>query len=260
MLTEEGIALLANKTLAVAGCGGVGGAQAILMARMGVGRFRLADPGIFDEPDSNRQWGGFISNLGRKKVDVYQEQLLDINPEIDVTLFSDGITQDNPDTFLEGADVLIDCLDVTVPMELRERLHHSARQRGIYILTAPVLGFGCVVAASLPDGPSMELFTSLFRNSHSNDELPEALSQIFMPEHLSLVGKALNIGRIPSVAIGPSIAASLTATESLLFMLENVIPGSRRPLSLPNMLLFDLFRMSYQSINVSMLGSPEANS
>lgn len=245
LLTEAGVDTLASKTLAVAGCGGVGGAHSLLMARMGVGRFRLADPGIFDEPDINRQWGASVQTLQRKKVDVYRDMLIDVNPDIDVHLFSDGITEDNHGEFLEGADVLMDCLDVSVPLELREALHEEARKRKIYIITAPVIGFGCVLACSLPDRMSMKFFTKLLRDTHTNSGFAPALAEIFMPEHLELIGNSINSGRVPSVAVSPALAASLAATETIVYMLQGIIPGGREPFALPKMLFFDLFRMSY---------------
>ncbi|MDH5493048.1 MAG: ThiF family adenylyltransferase [Myxococcales bacterium] len=58
LLEQGGMDLLARRCVAIAGCGGVGGATAITLARLGVGKFILADPGIFDEPDGNRQWAG----------------------------------------------------------------------------------------------------------------------------------------------------------------------------------------------------------
>src|SRR5690242_674849 len=80
LLGERGVARLRDRTVAIAGCGGVGGATAITLARLGVGGFVLADPGIFDPPDLNRQWAGRRSTLGRNKTEVHAELLREINP------------------------------------------------------------------------------------------------------------------------------------------------------------------------------------
>src|SRR5262245_17460563 len=45
---REALLTLRGRRIAVAGCGGVGGATSILLARLGVERFHLADPGAFD--------------------------------------------------------------------------------------------------------------------------------------------------------------------------------------------------------------------
>ncbi len=48
---------LRNATVIVAGVGGVGGIQAVTLARFGIGKMILIDPGAFDPPDMNRQYG-----------------------------------------------------------------------------------------------------------------------------------------------------------------------------------------------------------
>src|SRR5512141_2515284 len=75
LLGAEPLRTLQNATVAIPGCGGVGGATAILLARTGIGGFVLADPGTFDPPDINRQWAAATSTLGRNKADVYAELL-----------------------------------------------------------------------------------------------------------------------------------------------------------------------------------------
>ena len=82
LLGKEAVLTLREKTIAIPGCGGHGGAACLTLARMGVGNFILADPKPFDEPDINRQWGANLQTLGRNKADVYAEMLLNINPEV----------------------------------------------------------------------------------------------------------------------------------------------------------------------------------
>jgi molybdopterin/thiamine biosynthesis adenylyltransferase len=254
ILTAPGIRHLEQTTLAVAGCGGVGGAYATLMARMGVTGFRLADPGIFDEPDINRQWGANRHTLGINKCEVYREQLDSINPAICSELFTDGVTPQNVTAFLGDSEVLLDCLDVSVDISLRSQLYTAARERNMYIITAPVLAFGCVIACSHPQGASMELFLKMYEGSQdASGAGGSPLSHIFMPKHLSLVLDSVAKGKVPSIAIAPTFAASLAATESLQFLLQDILPDAREPLSLPNVLLFDLFRMSYMLIDASIL-------
>jgi molybdopterin/thiamine biosynthesis adenylyltransferase len=246
LLTPEGIAHLGTRSVAVAGCGGVGGALALTLARMGVGRFHLSDPGFFDEPDINRQWGATQKTIGQQKVDVYSRMLTDINADVQVKSFPKGVQRKSHLEFLEGAHVLIDCLDVNVPIDLREELHKEARSKGIFIMTAPILGFGCLAVCSDPEGMEMTFFTRLLGKTKSEThEFPEFLKKIFMTHHLDLIAERLPSGKLPSLAIAPVIATSLLATESLAFFLDGIIPGSRKPVVLPRVMFFDLFRMSY---------------
>ncbi|MCM8794182.1 MAG: ThiF family adenylyltransferase [Candidatus Omnitrophica bacterium] len=244
-MTAEGIAHLGTRSIAVAGCGGVGGAHALTMARMGVGRFHLSDPGLFDEPDINRQWGATVKTLGKKKVNVYRQMLLEINPDLQIETFPEGVTPRRHEKFLEGVHLLIDCLDVNVPIELREELHEEARKRSIFIMTAPILGFGCLVVCSSPEGMPMGTFTRLLHQTKSETHFPDFMKKIFMANHLDLIEENLKSGKLPSLAVAPVIATALLATESIAYFLDGIIPGSRKPVVLPKVIFFDLFRMSY---------------
>lgn len=245
LLTPEGIRHLGLKKVVVAGCGGVGGAMAITLARMGIRKFHLADPAPFDEPDMNRQWGAFRKNLGRPKVDIYREMILDIHPDAEIKIFPKGVTATNHDGFLEGADILVDCLDASVPYELRDTMHRKARAKRIFSCVGPVLGFGCVAICSHPDQMSMEAWTQSFKHTKEKTEFPEILNKIYMPEHLDVIAKSLPIGKIPSLSVGPVIATALLATECMAYLLDGIIPGSRKPVVLPKVMFFDLYRMSY---------------
>ncbi len=253
ILTDEGIKRLGKCTVASAGCGGIAGSTMLTLARMGVKKFYLSDPANFDLPDMNRQWGATHKALGRRKVDVYREMLLDIHPDAEIKLFPEGITSDNNDRFLEGADILIDCLDVSVPYELRERLHENARGRGLFSVAAPMLGFGCAAICSSPSGMSMKAWTSTFKHTKANANFPEILKKIFMPEHLNLIGQSLQYGKVPSVAVSVITAGALLSTECVAYVLDGVIPGSRKPITLPRVMLFDLFRMSYYVVDAGMI-------
>src|SRR5688572_3034414 len=67
LITEEEQQKLRNSRVAIAGMGGVGGVHLITLARLGIGKFTIADPDVFDVPNFNRQYGATISNLGRNK-------------------------------------------------------------------------------------------------------------------------------------------------------------------------------------------------
>src|SRR5471032_303852 len=107
LLTDIGIEKLAACSVVIAGCGGVGGAMALTLCRMGVETFKLADPGVFDPPDMNRQWAATGRTMGRNKALVYRELILDLNPRAKVEIFVEGITDSNQGEFLSGADIMV---------------------------------------------------------------------------------------------------------------------------------------------------------
>ena len=80
MLGAEAMARLARSRVAVFGIGGVGGYVVEALARSGVGALDLIDDDTVSVTNINRQIFALHSTLGRPKVDVAAERVLDINP------------------------------------------------------------------------------------------------------------------------------------------------------------------------------------
>ncbi|MCF1486577.1 ThiF family adenylyltransferase [Pseudomonas sp. AA27] len=251
LLTEAGIDKLASSRVVIAGCGGVGGAMALTLCRMGVQSFKLADPGAFDPPDMNRQWAATGASLGRNKALVYRELILDLNPRAKVEIFVEGITDHNQDEFLSGADILVDCLDANVPHSLRESIHRKARERGVFSVVGPIMGFGCFALCSSPQGLGMEYWTQTLKVAKEQGSLPRIFDEIFVPQHMQAIVRSLEVGKVPTVAVGPLIATSLLATECVNHLLHDLVPGFREPIVLPKVMFFDLNRMNHRIIDVS---------
>ncbi len=111
LIGEENLSRLALLHVAVVGTGGVGSATAIMLARAGVGKMTIVD---FDEvapSNVNRQMIAFQSTIGRKKVEVLREILLDINQEISVTAIDERLTKENVERLTAGADIVVDAID-----------------------------------------------------------------------------------------------------------------------------------------------------
>lgn len=80
LLGEAGIERLKQATVAVFGIGGVGGYVAEALVRSGVGTIHIIDHDTICESNLNRQIIATKSTIGRKKVDVMEERMKDINP------------------------------------------------------------------------------------------------------------------------------------------------------------------------------------
>ena len=85
---------LRKANILVAGLGGVGGFAAEILCRSGVGNMTIVDADTFHLSNRNRQIGALKSTEGRTKTSVMQERLLDINPDLNLTLVHEFITEE----------------------------------------------------------------------------------------------------------------------------------------------------------------------
>ena len=86
LLGEEGVKKLSQVRVAVFGIGGVGGYVCEALVRSGVGHFDLIDKDQVCPSNINRQIIATTKTIGRDKVDVMKERMLEINPAVDVTV------------------------------------------------------------------------------------------------------------------------------------------------------------------------------
>ena len=126
-----------NTEVAIAGNGGTGNLFGMELARIGIQKFRIADPEVFDEVNSNRVMGARVDTIGRNKAEVLKEDILKINPYAEVVVYKDGITIDNVEEFLSSADIALNGLELTKP-ELGTMLARQARMRKIGHVLMPV--------------------------------------------------------------------------------------------------------------------------
>ncbi len=131
---EQLIRLLSARVL-IAGCGGLGGHVASLLARTGIGAFILCDPDVFEESNLNRQYFCTEKTLGHSKAEACRDGLLDIASYLDVTAVPLALDEDNLSSFLTGADAVADCLD---SMAKKRMLEKAARKTGIPYLHGAV--------------------------------------------------------------------------------------------------------------------------
>ena len=99
LLGQESMDLLANATVAVFGIGGVGGYTVEALARSGVGHFVLVDDDKVCLTNINRQIIATRSSVGKYKVDVMKERILDINPKAEVEVYKCFYLPENADDF-----------------------------------------------------------------------------------------------------------------------------------------------------------------
>ena len=111
LLGEDEVLKLEKKWVAIFGIGGVGGFAAEALARSGVGKLDIFDQDTVALSNLNRQIIALHSTIGRAKVQVMKERILDINPEAVVNAYQTFYLPENADQFdLSKYDYIIDAV------------------------------------------------------------------------------------------------------------------------------------------------------
>lgn len=226
--------------VAVAGLGGVGGIDLVALARLGIGKFSIADPDVFETKNTNRQYGATLSAEGRWKADVMSAIVHDINPEAEIRVFREPLGAGNADAFLDGVDVLVDGIDA-FEIDLRRLLFGKARERGIYALGAGPVGFSTVWVIIDPRGMSFDRYFDLTDRMDAVEKFvayvvgmaPATLQRPYMD--LAHLDFANHTG--PSAGLACHLASGVVAAEVLKILL-----GRGRVYAAPHYHQFDAYR------------------
>jgi molybdopterin/thiamine biosynthesis adenylyltransferase len=240
-VAEHEQALLRGKTIAIAGLGGVGGVHLLTLARLGIGNFRVADFDDFAIANFNRQVGATVSSLGHPKAEVLCRMARDINPQLNITCYPQGIDKTNLNEFLEGADLYVDGLDFFA-FDARRMVFARCGQLGIPAVTVAPVGMGAALVNFLPGGMT---FDDYFQWHDSQSEEERALRFLIglTPGNLHR-NYLVDLNRVdfvarktPSTIMACQICAGVAATEALKILL------GRGPVSCaPHAVQFDAYR------------------
>ncbi|MBO5069829.1 MAG: tRNA threonylcarbamoyladenosine dehydratase [Lachnospiraceae bacterium] len=120
LLGKEAMDKLEGSRVAVFGIGGVGGYVCEALVRSGVGAFDLIDDDKVCLTNLNRQIIATRKTIGKYKVDVMKERILEINPDAEVTVHKCFFLPENADDFLfENYDYVVDAVDtITAKIEI----------------------------------------------------------------------------------------------------------------------------------------------
>ena len=144
LLGKEKMEYLKNARVAVFGIGGVGGYTVEALARSGVGTLDLIDDDKVCLTNINRQIIATRSTVGKYKVDVARDRILDINPDAKVNIYKTFYMPDTADQFdFSQYDYVVDAID-TVTGKLM--LVEQAKAAGVPIISS--MGAGNKMDAS----------------------------------------------------------------------------------------------------------------
>ncbi|MHB1605913.1 MAG: ThiF family adenylyltransferase [Leptospirales bacterium] len=242
-VTKEEQEILRGKRVAIAGMGGVGGVHLLTLARLGIGSFHIADLDVFELANFNRQVGATLPHLGQSKVDTLARMALEINPEIDIRVFPDGVNEKNLPDFLKDVDLYIDGLDFFV-YPARQATFAACSRLGIPATTAAPLGMGAAVLNFLPGKMTFDEYFCW--GDLPDDEKGIRFLMGLAPARLQfgyLVDPtAVNLAerRGPSTIMACQICAGMAATEALKILLKR-----GEVLAAPRGFQFDAYRNKF---------------
>lgn len=232
-VTPKEQSLLKKARIAIGGLGGVGGTHLLTLARLGISNFSISDFDCFEVQNFNRQVGAVCSSLKQPKIDVLAHMAKDINPEIELNEFPNGISDANLDNFLDGADAYVDGIDFFA-LEIRRKIFSACARKGIPALTAAPLGMGVAMLYFRPGGMTFEEYFQL--EGHSRFEqfvrFIAGLSPAMLQRDYLVVQSAVNFieERGPSTIMACDLCAGVMGTEVLKVLLgrgvQRAVPWS----------------------------------
>ena len=116
LVGKEGIEKLQKAHVLIAGVGGVGSFAAEMVTRAGVGTITIVDADTVKASNRNRQLPALLSTEGQTKVEVMAARLMDINPELQLNIYSTFLKDETIPEILDfKPDYVIDAIDSLAP-------------------------------------------------------------------------------------------------------------------------------------------------
>lgn len=238
-VTQNEQSILGASRVAIAGMGGVGGIYLLTLARLGIRKFHIADLDTFELANFNRQAGASMRTVGRHKAEVLAEMALDINPDADIRIFSQGVSEENLTEFFSGVHLYVDGLDYFA-FEARERVYLYLHNQGIPAIIVAPLGMSAAMVNFMPGGMSFEDYFQLKGRPELEKAIrfliglaPSALHRHYLADQ-SQVDLAHRRG--PSTVMSCNLCAGVAGTEALKILL-----GRGRVLQAPHGIQFDAY-------------------
>jgi len=237
ILTPEELEVLSKAIICGAGAGGVGGWAYLNLARLGCLNFKIADPNCFNPSNVNRQAGSNFETIGQNKAEVISKEIQRISPDAQVEIWSDGLRPSTIHSFVEGASIVIDAIDL-YELDTKKILYDTALKQKIPIISTPVLGFGAALALFHPTkSPSFKEYFGTIPDKSDKNEYNRYIRTLatgffgFKPKlNWTLYEDRVDTGKVPSIGTSCMLAGALAATASIDYLLDRksipVVPAT----------------------------------
>lgn len=230
IFTETEQDKLQLSSIAIAGMGGVGGLLAERLIRMGVGRIKILDPGVFEKSNFNRQFGASMTTLGQNKAETIYNQIKDINQQAEIEYSKTGlISETDAIQFISDSNLVIDEMDFGLYKQSIS-LQRAARKKGIYYFFTTAIGFGAMIVIFSPQGYTLEEYDNLPKNVNLDQlekiQVPVERIMSFIPSYAppsayDILRKVYNgETKGPVTSIGVGLASIMAANEAVNIILK----------------------------------------
>lgn len=214
LLGDGAIEKLNSSYVALFGLGGVGSYTAEALARAGIGKILLVDNDKVSKSNINRQLCALQSTVGKYKVDVVAERLLDINPDIVIEKRYDFVLPENIDSFnFSEFDYVVDAIDtVSAKIAIIESAKHYSTPLICSMGTGNKLDPTALCVTDISKTTVCPLARTMRRELKKRNILHQKV--IFSTEEPKTNSYSEENKRVPaSVSFVPSVAGLIAAGE-----------------------------------------------
>lgn len=209
--------ILMNSTVAIIGCGGLGGHVLEQLARLGIGSIMIWDYDVFEDHNLNRQILSDTGNIGVSKVEAAARRIQKINPDVKLLGMADRMDECQAREKLPQCQVVVDALD-----NIKDRLWLAriCRELCIPLVHGAVEGWRGQVTTQYPGEMTLETIYARAENERSGQPFS-------------------------TLAFTPALVASLQAAEVIKILI------GRGELLRGRVMVIDLMEMEMDFIDIS---------
>lgn len=238
-----------DSAVSIGGVGGDGYQLGYKLAMMGVGEIRVADPETFERENSNRVFGATKHHIDMNKAEAFKADVDALDHGTKVTVFTDGVTTENVDEFIDGVDLIIDETELRY-LHIGTMLARRALEKGIPELMVMNVGFAGVATSFKPD-PRAKGFQEMMgvpRNMPLADVAEMSLDYTRALPYIPIYGdyeafkSVIGGASLPSVSPGVDIASGIGTTETLLHLVSGMNNRRAQPTWFPRVRYMDALR------------------
>lgn len=133
--------ILHQKSVGIAGAGGLGSNCAVALARCGIGKLVIADFDVVSESNLNRQFY-FHDQVGLKKTEALAGSLRRIAPELVLEMHDTRLDAENIPVIFSDCDVVVEAFDLADQKQLLIETVLSRLPRKPLVIGLGMAGYG----------------------------------------------------------------------------------------------------------------------